>query len=78
MAIATLYFEFDDFPTGEYVDKKARKLQVLLSGGRRVANHTLGKNVSVCLFESCRHQEISKVFRFVPVSHHSLFWQTMT
>jgi hypothetical protein len=40
--------------------------------GLRIANRTTGKNVSICLFESCSHQEILRVFLFFPISYHWL------
>jgi len=33
----------------------------------------LGKNVSNCLFESCSHQEISRVFPFLPIPSHPIY-----
>src|SRR5437867_5293216 len=36
----------------------------------RIANRTTGKTLSICLFDSCSHQEISRVFPFFPIPYH--------
>ena len=36
----------------------------------RIANRTTGKTLSICLFESCSHQEKSMVFPFFPIPYH--------
>ncbi len=38
-----------------------------------VANRTLGKNVSNCLFESCSHQRKIEVFLFFPIPYHRVY-----
>src|SRR5260370_2489600 len=38
-----------------------------------VANRTTGKTLSICLFESCSHQEISRVFPFFPIPYHRVY-----
>jgi len=35
-----------------------------------VPNDRRGKNVSICLFESCSHQGISSVFTSLPILYH--------
>jgi hypothetical protein len=37
-----------------------------------VPNYKRGKNVSICLFESCSHQGISRRFTSVPILYHLL------
>src|SRR5437899_12287188 len=41
--------------------------------GLRIANRTTGKTLSICLFESCSHQEISRVFPFFPIPYHRVY-----
>ena len=38
-----------------------------------VANRTTGKTLSICLFKSCSHREILRVFRFFPIPYHRLY-----
>ena len=38
--------------------------------GLRIANWTTGKNVSICLFESCGHRRNFEVFPSFPISYH--------
>src|SRR6267143_552145 len=38
-----------------------------------VANRTTGKTLSICLFESCSHQEKSMVFPFFPIPYHRVY-----
>src|SRR5216684_2402778 len=39
----------------------------------RIANRTIGKTLSICLFESCSHQEKSMVFPFFPILYHRVY-----
>ncbi len=41
--------------------------------GLRIANRTTGKNLGYCLFKSCSHQEISRVFLFLPIPYHRIY-----
>src|SRR6267378_4461452 len=38
-----------------------------------IAKWTTGKTLSICLFESCSHQEISRVFPFFPIPYHRVY-----
>jgi hypothetical protein len=50
----------------------SRSLRPSCSAELRIAKWTTGRNVSICLFKSCSHQEISRVFPFLPIPYHRL------